>query len=170
MVSNPRTVKGPSARGWKEKFGLFKHYHEQIEAALKQKTYTTSESAQHFGVPWTNIPDFSDDNPDIKYPFRHDFDGLFEQVHDNFHGWVGGDMADNETTAFDPIFLSYHANMDRLAAIFMDANPENQFSSRFPLQPFMDNATKVGYDDPRRWLYTTIGDMARDTRALGYMY
>jgi tyrosinase len=60
--------------------------------------------------------------------------------------------------------------MDRLAGIFMDANPENQFTSRFPLQPFMDHGTKISYDDPRRWLYTTIGDMAKDTRALGYMY
>ncbi|KAJ4003860.1 hypothetical protein NW752_011988 [Fusarium irregulare] len=60
--------------------------------------------------------------------------------------------------------------MDRLAGIFMDANPESQFTSRFPLQPFMDHGIKVSYDDPRRWLYTTIGNMARDTRALGYMY
>ncbi|KAF9770443.1 hypothetical protein IL306_012022 [Fusarium sp. DS 682] len=95
---------------------------------------------------------------------------FFEQVHDKFHGWVGPDMADNTYTAFDPIFLSYHANMDRLAGIFMDANPENQFTSRFPLQPFINNGTDIDYDDPRRWRYTTIGDMAKDTRALGYMY
>ncbi|GKU20067.1 unnamed protein product [Fusarium langsethiae] len=128
------------------------------------------ESAQHFGIPWANLVDFTDHQPDTVYPFRCDFDGLFEQVHDNFHGWVGYDMADNTYTAFDPIFLSYHANMDRLAGIFMDSNPENQFTSRFPLQPFMDQGKKVSYDDPRRWLYNTIGDMAKDSRALGYMY
>ncbi|KAF4441157.1 Hemocyanin beta-C chain unit D [Fusarium acutatum] len=166
----PVLTEGPSAPGWKEKIGLFKKYHEQISHALQQSTYTTSESAEHFGVPWTNITTFSDDQPDKLYPFRFDFDGLFEQVHDNFHGWVGPDMADNTYTAFDPIFLSYHANMDRLAGIFMDANPENQFTSRFPLQPFINNGTDIDYDDPRRWRYTTIGDMAKDTRAIGYMY
>jgi hypothetical protein len=41
------------------------------------------------------------------------FDGLYEQPHDNFHGWVGPDMADNAYTAFDPIFWSYHSNIDR---------------------------------------------------------
>ncbi|KAK1484154.1 hypothetical protein CTAM01_13067 [Colletotrichum tamarilloi] len=169
VTRNPILTQGPTAPGWKEKIELFKIYHEQISHALQQSTYTTSESAQHFGKPWANIVDFSDKQPDEDYPFRFDFDGLFEQVHDNFHGWVGNDMADNTYTAFDPIFLSYHANMDRLAGVFMDANPENQFTSRFPLQPFINNGTSVNYDDTRRWHYTTIGDMAKDTRALGYI-
>ncbi|EYB21986.1 hypothetical protein FG05_12404 [Fusarium graminearum] len=170
VTRNEVLTEGPSNHGWEAKIKWFKMYHIQIAHALEQATYTTSESAQHFGIPWANIVDFIDNQPDTAYPFRCDFDGLFEQVHDNFHGWVGYDMADNTYTAFDPIFLSYHANMDRLAGIFMDSNPENQFTSRFPLQPFMDQGTKVSYDDPRRWMYTTIGDMAKDTRALGYMY
>ncbi len=52
----------------------------------------------------------------------------------------------------------------------MDSHPNNQFSSNFPLQPFTDNGTRLSYDDTRRWIYTTIGDMAKDARALGYMY
>ncbi|KAI8660255.1 Tyrosinase-Cu-bd domain-containing protein [Fusarium keratoplasticum] len=163
-------TEGPSSPDWGRKIELFKLYHEQIEQALKQSTYTTSETAEHFGVPWANITTFSEDQQDCLYPYRFDFDGLFEQVHDNFHGWVGPDMADNTYTAFDPIFLSYHANMDRLAGIFIDAHPESQFTSGFPLQPFINNGTDVSYDDPRRWRYTTIGDMAKDTRSLGYMY
>ncbi|KPM37859.1 hypothetical protein AK830_g8702 [Neonectria ditissima] len=166
----PVLTEGPSSPGWKTKIDLFKLYHQQISHALSQPTYTTSETAEHFGVPWANITTFSDNQGDDLYPFRFDFDGLFEQVHDNFHGWVGPDMADNTYTAFDPIFLSYHANMDRLTGIFMDAHPGNQFTSAFPLQPFVDNGTGVSYDDSRRWRYTTIGDMAKDTRALGYMY
>lgn len=79
-------------------------------------------------------------------------------------------QADNTYTACDPIFLSYHANMDRLVGVFMDAHPEAQYTSNYPLQPFVDNGTDVSYDDPRRWRYTTIGDMAKDTRSLGYMY
>ncbi|KAI8715143.1 Tyrosinase-Cu-bd domain-containing protein [Fusarium sp. LHS14.1] len=46
--------------------------------------------------------------------------------------------------------------MDRLAGIFIDAHPESQFTSGFPLQPFINNGTDVSYDDPRRWRYTTI--------------
>ena len=140
---------------------------------MSQSTFTSNTSpgtAELFGIPWANITTFSEKQDDKLYPFRFDFDGLFEQVHDNFHGWVGPDMADNTFTAFDPIFLSYHGNMDRLAGIFMDANPSNQFTSRFPLQPFIEDGKKLSYDDPRRWIYTTIGDMAKDTRALGYMY
>ncbi|KAF7539840.1 hypothetical protein G7Z17_g12337 [Cylindrodendrum hubeiense] len=155
---------------WTKKIDLFKTYHKQITDALSQSSYTSSHTSEHFGVPWANIQNFKDDNPDSWYPYRMDFDGLFEQVHDNFHGFVGPDMADNTYTAFDPIFLSYHANMDRLAGIFMEAHPNSQFTSNFPLQPFIDNGTKVSYDDPRRWKYTTIGDMAKNTRALGYMY
>ncbi|KAH7008385.1 hypothetical protein EDB80DRAFT_575962 [Ilyonectria destructans] len=155
---------------WAEKIGLFKLYHEQITHALSQSTYTSSATAQSFGIPWAFIQQFGENNPDSWYRHRFDFDGLFEQVHDNFHGFIGPDMADNTYTAFDPIFLSYHANMDRLAGIFMESHPGNQYTSNFPLQPFMDNGTKVSYDDPRRWKYTTIGDMAKDTRALGYMY
>ena len=60
--------------------------------------------------------------------------------------------------------------MDRLAGMFMESHPENHFTSNFPLQPFQDNGTRLSYDDPRRWSYTTIGDMAKDTRALGYAY
>ncbi|RSL99875.1 hypothetical protein CDV31_012009 [Fusarium ambrosium] len=163
-------TEGPSSRHWKRTIGLFKLYHRQIEHALRQSTYTSSHTAEHSGVPWAYITTFSDHQKNKLYPYRFDFDGLFEQVHDNFHGWVGPDMADNTYTAFDPIFLSYHANMDRLAGIFIDAHPESQFTSGFPLQPFINNGTDISYHDPRRWCYTTIGDMAKDTRSLGYMY
>ena len=60
--------------------------------------------------------------------------------------------------------------MDRLTSLFLDANAANQLTARFPLQPFVNGATRLAYDEPRRWMYTTIGDMAKDTRALGYMY
>ncbi|KAK3941640.1 hypothetical protein QBC46DRAFT_363211 [Diplogelasinospora grovesii] len=157
---------------------LFKGYHAQITAALKQGTFTSGGTAQGFGFPWANIQTFSYKQDDKLYPYRHDFDGLFEQVHDDFHGWVGPDMAKklNLTMSYyhnrPTIFLSYHANMDRLAGMFMEAHADNQFTSNFPLQPFVNQGTDIdiSYDDPRRWSYTTIGDMAKDTRALGYMY
>jgi hypothetical protein len=61
--------------------------------------------------------------------------------------------------------------MDRLLDVYLRASPRGrQFTSNFPLQPFIKQATALNYSDPRVWLYTTIGDMARDTRALQYMY
>ncbi|UZP39011.1 hypothetical protein NXS19_006827 [Fusarium pseudograminearum] len=85
VTRNEVLTEGSSNPGWKAKVELFEIYHTQIEHALEQATYTTSESAQHFGIPWANIVDFTDHQPDTAYPFRCDFDGLFEQVHDNFH-------------------------------------------------------------------------------------
>ncbi|KAH6655911.1 hypothetical protein BKA67DRAFT_603635 [Truncatella angustata] len=170
VTRDPTLVEGPSSPDWQRKISLFSKYHEQITQALQQKTFTSKDTQEGFGIPWANIPTFSDDQPDSLYPYRLDFDGLFEQVHDNYHGWVGPDMADNTYTAFDPIFLSYHANMDRLAGVFLDAHPDTHLTSNYPLQPFIANGTDVAYDDPRRWIYTTIGDMAKDTRAMGYMY
>ncbi|KAK3312169.1 hypothetical protein B0H66DRAFT_486092 [Apodospora peruviana] len=171
VTRDPVLVQGKSAgAGWAAKIALFTFYHEQMSHSLSQKNFTSSNTAEKFGFPWQNIPSFGENNPDSNYPFRFDFDELFEQVHDNIHGWVGPDMADNSYTAFDPIFLSYHANMDRLTSIFLDSNPTTQLTSRYPLQPFLDNGTRLAYDDPRRWIYTTIGDMAKDTRALGYTF
>ncbi|KAL7948108.1 hypothetical protein V8C42DRAFT_316712 [Trichoderma barbatum] len=170
VVRDKILAEGPSSDKWKKKICMMNLYHSQITNALQQSTFTSSETEEHFGIPWANIQSFSQKQPDKWYPHRFDFDGLFEQVHDNFHGWTGPDMADNTYTAFDPIFLSYHANMDRLAGIFIESHPENHFTSNFPLQPFIDNGTNLSYDDPRRWIYTTIGDMAKDTRALGYVY
>jgi hypothetical protein len=60
--------------------------------------------------------------------------------------------------------------MDRIAGIFLDSNEDNQFTSIYPLQPFINDCLDITYDDPRRWIYTTIGDMVKDTRALGYLY
>jgi len=85
-------VDGPSNPLWKRKVNLFKKYHQQIAAALKQQTYSDAEAPS--GYPWANLPAFSDDQPDNLYPAvaRQFFDGLFEQAHDNYHGWVGPDM------------------------------------------------------------------------------
>ncbi|KAJ4301338.1 hypothetical protein N0V90_003430 [Kalmusia sp. IMI 367209] len=156
---------------WERKVKLFGKYHKQIASALAKESY--SEPEDPTGFPWANLPAFSDDQPDSDYPdtAKQFFDGLFEQAHDNYHGWVGPDMADNTYTAFDPIFLSYHCNMDRIVDIYLSSHPRGrQFTSNFALQPFTKQATDLDYDDPRLWLYTTIGDMAKDTKALQYLY
>lgn len=89
VTRDPTLVAGSSSPGWEAKINLFKLYHQQISNALSQSTYSAPED---FGLPWANITNFGDDNPDNWYPNRTDFDGLFEQAHDNFHGWTGPDM------------------------------------------------------------------------------
>jgi tyrosinase len=46
------------------------------------------------------------------------FSDQVEDLHDRVHGWVGGDMADVTTAAYDPIFFSHHAMVDRLWSIW----------------------------------------------------
>ncbi|KAJ5268192.1 hypothetical protein N7524_005651 [Penicillium chrysogenum] len=149
-------VDGRSNPKWSEKVGMFALYHRQIANALSQKEFSLQ---QGHGYPWGNIPDFSENQPDSLYPTsaRQYFDGLFEQ-------------ADNSYTAFDPIFLSYHANMDRIAEIYLRTGHGRRFSSNFPLRPFVDNASTLAYDESREYRYTTLGDMAKPTRAMRYLY
>ena len=82
---------GPKNPGWAAKIALFDKYHQQIQLALSQGQYSFAQG----GIPWDNLPAFSDDQPDDDYPlFAKEtfFDGHFEQAHDNYHGWVGPDM------------------------------------------------------------------------------
>ena len=163
-------VAGSSSPDWAKKIGLVKGYHQQISNAFAQPLYSQPEGG---GYAWAAILMFREDMREDEYMYLNTFDGLFEQAHDNFHGWIGGqggDMSDNTYTGFDPILLSYHANVDRLAASWMRAHPQQQYSSNFPLQPFTDNAKNLNYSDPRLWIYTTIGDMAKPLMALGYIY
>jgi tyrosinase len=55
--------------------------------------------------------------------------------------------------------------------IWIRVHPAAQYTSAFPIQPFIgSSAATIAEFDPRRWRYTTIGDMARDSRAIGYDY
>ena len=168
---------GPTNPLWVAKVNLFKLYHTQIASTLTKGGYSLPEYDTRItgnpGVPWANLPAFTDDQPTTDYPIlaQQYFDGIFEQAHDNYHGWVGPDMADNSYTAFDPIFLSYHANMDRIVEMYIrSAQTPLHFTSNFPLQPFIEYGTDVSYSNPRVYVYTTLGDMAKPTQALNYLY
>jgi tyrosinase len=43
-----------------------------------------------------------------------DFSDGLEDIHDRIHVWVGGDMAEVPTAAFDPVFYSHHSMIDRV--------------------------------------------------------
>ena len=42
------------------------------------------------------------------------FSDRLEDFHDHVHVWVGGDMQDITTAAYDPIFFAHHAMIDRV--------------------------------------------------------
>jgi tyrosinase len=45
------------------------------------------------------------------------------RVHDNVHVWVGGEMSDQNWAAFDPLFWTHHAMVDRLWRIWQHTHP-----------------------------------------------
>lgn len=97
VTRDPILTTGRSDPGWDAKIAQVALYQKQILLALRQRTFSepqnvTQAEGRPFGAPWANITVFDGNNPDCWYPYRGDFDGLFEQPHDNFHGWVGGDM------------------------------------------------------------------------------
>ncbi|USW94346.1 tyrosinase family protein [Pseudomonas proteolytica] len=151
-------------------FGMSRIFQQQVVDALKFRTFSQPQGVP--GYPWANITVFDPPQKDELYPNRTlNFDGLFEQSHDNYHGWIGGDMADNAYTAFDPVFCSYHANIDRVLEIWIRANPAAQYTTQCLLQPFAGSqAESITFTSADAWRYTTLGDMAQDSRHIGYDY
>ena len=161
---------GDDHREEREKlFEMSRIFQQQVVDALAFKHF--SEPQGH-GFPWANIPAFDPPQKDSLYPNRTlNFDGLYEQPHDNYHGWIGGDMADNAFTAFDPIFLSYHANIDRMLEVWIRAHPLEQYTTQVALQPFIGpKAQEINYTSAQKWRYSSIGELAQDSRRIGYDY
>ncbi|KAJ2985275.1 hypothetical protein NUW58_g5624 [Xylaria curta] len=92
-----------------------------------------------------------------------------EFIHNNIHAWVGGidvnntedprfygagHMGDVPVAAFDPIFFLYHANIDRLTAIYQALYHDKWFNELQPgdpsptasLEPFNWRCWGYGYD------------------------
>ena len=162
---------GDTDRAERTKFyAMARIFQQQVVDALEFETFSTPQGVP--GYPWANIPAFHPPQPDNLYPYRDvNFDGLYEQPHDNYHGWLGPDMGDNAYTAFDPLFLSYHANIDRMLEVWIRNHPGAQFTTQTPLQPFLGaGATDVSYSSADHWRYTSIGEMAQDSRRIGYDY
>ena len=63
---------------------------------------------------------------------RSDFTDFWmkvEDMHDQVHGWVGGDMGIIPTAAFDPIFFSHHCMIDRLWYLWQIKYGQNNIPS-----------------------------------------
>jgi tyrosinase len=69
----------------------------------------------------------------------NDFSDQIQDVHDQVHGWSGGDMGVVATSAFDPIFWSHHCMIDRLWYLWQLQNGVNTIPDDYkdrPLPPF----------------------------------
>ncbi|KAJ5219622.1 hypothetical protein N7468_008826 [Penicillium chermesinum] len=55
-----------------------------------------------------------------------------EYIHNNIHGWVGGDfnghMSQIPVATFDPLFWLHHCNIDRIWALWQTLNPDKWFT------------------------------------------
>lgn len=89
--------------------------------------------------------------------------GQFEQrcwaLHDNIHVWVGGTMSDPNWAAYDPIFWSHHAMVDRLWRIWQHNHP-----SARPTEDVLD--TTMTFATPPSMKVVDVLDVAQ----LGYDY
>jgi tyrosinase len=68
-----------------------------------------------------------------------DFSRQLQDIHDQVHPWVGGDMGQIATSAFDPIFWSHHCMIDRVWYLWQLQNGANNIPPDYldkPLAPF----------------------------------
>ena len=91
----------------------------------------------------------------LNSPTFEDFSGRLENVHGAVHVWVGGSMSSVVSAAYDPIFWSHHAMIDRLWYLWQNSgrgvNPPASMLDD-PLSPFpvtvrdMLNIDRLGYE------------------------
>lgn len=70
-------------------------------------------------------------------PTFDDFTARLEDQHNQIHGWVGGAMSLVPIAAFDPIFFTHHAMIDRLWYLWQLRNP-NAGVGTVPLDRALD--------------------------------
>jgi tyrosinase len=102
-----------------------------------------------------DLPTQADVNDVLSRTDWGDFADALENVHDQVHGWVGGDMGIVASAAFDPIFWSHHSMIDRIYWLWQVKNGNANISQDLldvPLAPFnlkvrdVLNVNNLGYD------------------------
>jgi tyrosinase len=95
----------------------------------------------------------------MKSPTYSQFEQRCWRLHDNIHVWVGGTMSDPNWAAYDPIFWSHHAMVDRLWRIWQHNNP-----SALPNQHVLDTSMTFATSPSLK-----VRDVL-DVKQLGYDY
>jgi tyrosinase len=80
------------------------------------------------------------------------FSNALEAVHGKIHVYVGQDMAEFATAAYDPIFWLHHCNVDRLFALYQSTHPDVNMTPRRRSNPTM-MLNAGGLDDISTPLY-----------------
>jgi tyrosinase len=105
--------------------------------------------------PPDQLPTLDEVNRVLSLNDFRDFSDQVEQIHNNVHGWVRGDMGVIPTAAYDPIFYSHHAMIDRLWYIWQITNGINNIPHQLltrTLSPFnmtvsdVLDISKLGYE------------------------
>ncbi|PGH30982.1 hypothetical protein GX50_06255 [[Emmonsia] crescens] len=106
-----------------------------------------------------------------------------EYIHNNVHGWVGGNytghMSEIPVATFDPLFWLHHCNIDRMWAIWQTLNPDKWFETgdkntffqeAIGLADTITPQTKLRpfHTDKKGTCWTPEG--ARDVLNFGYTY
>jgi tyrosinase len=96
----------------------------------------------------------------------NDFSDALEDIHDNVHGWVGGDMGIINVAAFDPVFWSHHCMVDRVWWLWQARNGHGNIPPDlldYVLAPFnmkvrdVLNVNDLGYDYAAAQTVVSIG-------------
>jgi tyrosinase len=90
---------------------------EELELARQPQT------ARNPGLPGTQLPTKADIDEVLAYRDFQSFSSNLEDWHGQVHVWVGGHMSDIPYAAYDPIFWSHHAMIDRIWRIWQLQNP-----------------------------------------------
>jgi tyrosinase len=107
-----------------------------------------------------------------------DYDSI-EGVHDQIHALVGsgGHMSVTDYSAFDPVFMLHHANIDRLFAMWQVLNPDSYVvptaatadTYNYATGDILDSQSNLTpFHDPSGTFWNS--DTARDIHTFGYTY
>jgi tyrosinase len=101
------------------------------------------------------LPDLGELERILKNKDFFTFQTQLESVHNQIHGWVGGNMGDIRVAAYDPLFWAHHCMIDRLWYLWQLEHPGAQLPTAFleqALPPFPMTVrqtlsiTDLGYD------------------------
>ena len=101
IIRNPNLSDGPPPAGqdrtnWNAEINRFSNtpggYHAEIINVMSKSTFSSSQDDLWGGAEQFFV--VTEDMPDSLYSAEDTFDGWFEQVHDNIHGWSGGVLGD----------------------------------------------------------------------------
>ncbi|RJE24069.1 hypothetical protein PHISCL_03605 [Aspergillus sclerotialis] len=94
-----------------------------------------------------------------------------EYIHNNVHGWAGGDynghMSQIPVATFDPLFWLHHCNIDRIFALWQALNPTQWFETG-TVNDFFQHT--IGMEDPKGIITpeTPLRPFHRDTKGIAW--